>query len=329
MKAITAALVFSLMVVLAATASAQPAAGGAGAGAPAAAGADPGAPPADGAAAAAPAPSPAPPPATAPAPAANGAAKDKADGALIKKSDTGFFGSIGAFLSDGGPMMIVILLVSLFGLALFFERAYGLYIQQKLDSSAFLDKILHHLERREFRRALDSCNLTTRHPLTNVVRAGVLRANRREKEIERAMEKEMLAALPGLQKRIGLMSLLANSSTLLGLLGTIFGLIQAFTAVGAATAAERQSALADGISQAMYTTAFGITVAVPLLFFHHFLSRRSEEITMQIEEGASSIMVALAGERQKGGGGAARGGAAGYREEEEMSPARGTTRRRR
>lgn len=322
MKAITAALVLSLMVVLTPSAGyAQPAENGE------KAAADTGtAEGGEGEPTKAAAPSPTPPPAPAPTPAATGAPTDKPEGEAEKEEDKGFFASIGSFFSDGGPMMLVILLVSLLGLAMFLERAYGLYIQQKLDAQAFLDKILHHVERREFRRALDSCNLATRHPLTSVVRAAVLRANRREKEIERAMEKEMLAALPGLQKRIGLMSLLANSSTLLGLLGTIFGLIQAFNAVGAATAAERQSALADGISVAMYTTAFGITVAVPLLFFHHFLSRRSEAITMEIEEGASAMMVALAGERQKGGGG--RGGAAGYREEEELSPARGTRRRR-
>jgi len=326
MKAITAALILSLMVVLTTTAAqAQPAENGdkatteTGADTAGAAGAGDTATPAA-------SPSPTPPPTPAPAPAANGAANGKPEAEAEKEEEKSFFGSVGAFFSDGGPMMIVILLVSLIGLALFLERAYGLYLQQKLDAQAFLDKVLHHVERREFRRALDSCNLATRHPLTNVVRAGVLRANRREKEIERAMEKEMLAALPGLQKRIGLMSLLANSATLLGLLGTIFGLIQAFNAVGAATAAERQSALADGISVAMYTTAFGITVAVPLLFFHHFLSRRADAITMEIEEGASAMMVALAGERQKGGG--TRGGAAGYREEEELAPARGTRRRR-
>jgi biopolymer transport protein ExbB len=231
------------------------------------------------------------------APAAGAAKKPAAEPEVKKKSaPSGFFGVIGDYFSKGGPMMIVIFLVSLFGTGMFFERGYALYLQAKLDAGPFLDKVLRHVERREFRRALDACNAPTKHPLTAVVRAGVLRANRREKEIERALEKEMLAALPNLQKRVALMSLLANSATLLGLLGTIFGLIGAFNSVAMASAAERQEALAGGISTAMYTTAFGITVAVPLLFFHHFLSKRAENITMEIEEGASAVLVALAGD---------------------------------
>jgi biopolymer transport protein ExbB len=85
------------------------------------------------------------------------------------------------------------------------------------------------------------------------------------------------------------------------LLGTIFGLITAFNSVAAATAAERQAALAAGISQAMYTTAFGISVAVPLLFFHHFLSKRTEAIIHQVEQGASALLVALAGRSEDAG----------------------------
>ena len=107
------------------------------------------------------------------------------------------------------------------------------------------------------------------------------------------MEKEILKALPDLERRIGLLSFLANSGTLLGLLGTIFGLIQAFSAVSAASAAERSTALAAGISTAMYTTAFGIVAAVPLLFFHHLLSTRQEEIIGEMELTATTIIDAV------------------------------------
>ena len=290
MKSITAILTFLLLVLFTSTAIAQPKADGDKADKEVAPSAEAG-----GTDAAAKEPAPTPP---ATAPVAGGNKAPGADQPEVKKKEapSGFFGVIGDYFSKGGPMMIVIFLVSLFGTAMFFERGYGLYLQAKLDAGPFLDKVLRHVERREFRRALDACNVPTKHPLTAVVRAGVLRANRREKEIERAMEKEMLAALPNLQKRVALMSLLANSATLLGLLGTIFGLIGAFNSVAMASAAERQEALAGGISTAMYTTAFGITVAVPLLFFHHFLSKRAENITMEIEEGASSVLVALAGD---------------------------------
>ena len=222
--------------------------------------------------------------------------------AQAAKASPGMFGIISEYLDDGGPVMYVILTVSIFGAVVFLERAFDLYFQKRLAADAFLGEVLRQVEARRFRQALDLCEVRSAHPLVQAVKAGVLRANRREKEIERAMEKEMLAALPGLHKRVSIIGLLANSSTLLGLLGTIFGLITAFNSVAAATAAERQSALAAGISQAMYTTAFGISVAVPLLFFHHFLSKRIETIIQQVEQGASALLVALAGRSEDADG---------------------------
>lgn len=197
------------------------------------------------------------------------------------------------YLDKGGWMMYVILIVSIIGVAIFLERAFQLYLRRGLNSRGFQATVLGHVEGRRFRQALDACKVGSKHPLVSVLRSGVMRANRREREIERAMEKEMLDALPGLQKRVELLGFLANTCTLLGLLGTIFGLITAFSAVSAATAVARQTALADGISQAMYTTAFGIVVAVPLLFFHHLLTARQEDILNETEGGATALLVAL------------------------------------
>jgi biopolymer transport protein ExbB len=200
------------------------------------------------------------------------------------------------YLSDGGWMMYVILLFSLFGTLLFLERAFNLYLVRGLNSKSFMAKVIDHVNHRRIREALDLCEVRSKHPLVSVMKAGLVRTNRREKEIERAMEDQMLASLDGVTKRVELMSLLANIATLLGLLGTIFGLISAFSSVAAASAAERQAALAAGISQAMYTTAFGISVAVPLLIFHHILSKRSEKILIDTEGGATSLLVALGGQ---------------------------------
>lgn len=197
-------------------------------------------------------------------------------------------------MDDGGFMMWVIFGISVAGLTLFVERVYSLFLARGLSTRAFLDGALDLVKQRRFSDALAKCNVRTRHPLVAVVRAGIVRANRREKEIERAMEKEMLAALPDLQKGIGTVALFANLATLLGLLGTILGLMTAFSAVAAATATERQEALAAGISQAMYTTAFGILVAVVLLVCHHVLTRRAETIILAVEGGASATVVALA-----------------------------------
>jgi biopolymer transport protein ExbB/TolQ len=185
--------------------------------------------------------------------------------------------------------------VSVLGVLLFLERAFALYVQRRLNARSFIRQVISHVENRRFRDALDMCEISSKHPLAKVMKAGILRANRRDTEIERAMESEMLASLLGVQKRVAVMALLANTATLLGLLGTIFGLIAAFSSVAVASAAARQTALAAGISQAMYTTAFGISVAVPLLVFHHLLSKRSETILIETEGGATTLLVALTG----------------------------------
>lgn len=197
------------------------------------------------------------------------------------------------YMDRGGWMMWVILGVSLVGVTLFLERAADLFLRRRLDASGFQALVLGHVEARQFRKAIDACKVSSRHPLPAILRSGILRASRKEREIERVMEGEMLKALPALHKRVGLLGFLANSSTLLGLLGTIFGLIAAFDSVSAASAAARQQALADGIAQAMYTTAFGIVVAVPLLYFHHLLTERVEQLLTELEGGATALMVAL------------------------------------
>ncbi len=199
------------------------------------------------------------------------------------------------FFEKGGLMMWVILGVSILGTIIFIERVIDLFVLRRLASKAFARTVMGHVEARQYRQALDVCQVKSRHPLVKVMRSGLLRANRREKEIERAMEKDMLEELPDLQKRTQFLALLANAATLLGLLGTIVGLIDAFNAVQGADAASKQAELSGGISVAMYTTMFGIGVAVPLLFFHHFAARRSERILMEVESGATALLVALTG----------------------------------
>ena len=212
-----------------------------------------------------------------------------------EKEDKGGLATILEYLDKGGWMMYVILIVSIIGMGIFFERGFVMFVRQRLNANGFIATIMGHIESRQYRQAIDACKVGSKHPLVNIMRSGIMRTNRREAEIERAMEKEMLDALPTLNKRIGLLSFLANSCTLLGLLGTIIGLIAAFSAVSAASAAEKQTALANGISTAMYTTAFGIVAAVPLLFFHHLLSARQEEVINEMESGATSLLVALCG----------------------------------
>ena len=198
-------------------------------------------------------------------------------------------------LNRGGWMMWVILGISVIALAITLDRVFMLYLRARLNVDTFLSRVMALIETRDYTKALETCNIATQHPLPKVLKAGIAKSNRREKEIERAMEVEMLRAIPRIQKGVGFLGLLGNSSTLLGLLGTIFGLIRAFSGVSAASASARQQVLAEGISMAMYTTAFGLIVAVPILFAHQLISGRMDKVLIQIEEGASDLLGSLAG----------------------------------
>ncbi|MBW1881443.1 MAG: MotA/TolQ/ExbB proton channel family protein [Deltaproteobacteria bacterium] len=202
-------------------------------------------------------------------------------------------------MNSGGWMMWVILIVSVIATAITLERAVALYLGCRLDTRRFLGRIIKLVEERDYAGAIEACNLRTRHPLPAVLLAGLSKANRRDKEIEKAMEAEMLGHLPRVRRGLGFLGLLGNVATLLGLLGTIFGLIRAFSGVSAASAAARQQVLAEGISIAMYTTAFGILVAVPILFAHNLLSGRMENILIRVEEGAVGLVAALGARMQR------------------------------
>ena len=117
-----------------------------------------------------------------------------------------------------------------------------------------------------------------------VVKAGLTRANRTEKEIENAIDEATLEVGPLINKRTAYLSMLANVATLIGLLGTIIGLVQAFDAVAVASAETKQQLLAQGIAVAMYTTAGGLIAAIPTLVGHSIIVNRSNKILDDVDQ---------------------------------------------
>ena len=192
-------------------------------------------------------------------------------------------------LAKGGVFMLPILMVSIAALALIIERVYTLWLRYRLDEEGFVKGLMHALDEQDFAGALEECARTENNPLSRVLRAGLLKVHRSDKEIERAMEEEMLRTAPTIRKRIGYLATLGNVATLLGLLGTIFGLIQAFEGVSMADPATKQEILARGISIAMLTTAFGLIVAIPCLLSHAFLQNKSIQMIEGLEEKAFTL----------------------------------------
>ncbi|HOO46518.1 MAG TPA: MotA/TolQ/ExbB proton channel family protein [Deltaproteobacteria bacterium] len=200
---------------------------------------------------------------------------------------------------NGGMFMYVILTVSIAAFALFCERASFLYFRLKLDTDKAFQKIAIPLEKMNFKAALEECSRIEKHPLGRILKAGIVRSDKKDREIERAMEERIMQEIPKVKARINLLTMFANISTLLGLLGTIVGLITAFQGVSSASEAAKQEILASGISVAMLTTAFGLIVAIPCLAGFYVLNNRGDFVIDQLEEKALSLFNMLSSLKQE------------------------------
>lgn len=205
---------------------------------------------------------------------------------------------VSAFM-NGGPFMFVILGLSIVALAIFLERAAFLYFRMNLNIDKAYQQVLFPLEKENFRGALEACSKMRKHPLGSILKAGLIKADRKDKEIERAMEERILSESSRLKSRVNLLTLFANIATLLGLLGTILGLITAFQSVSSADEAMKQEILAKGISMAMMTTAAGLVVAIPCLAGYYLLNNRGDFLIDKLEEKAISLSNALSAMKQK------------------------------
>ena len=193
------------------------------------------------------------------------------------------FYSIIAFFQKGGTFMYPILLVFAVGLAISIERWIQL-VRIRSGNKKMWKQLYPILRKGEFEKARQMAN-KDKSTIAQMLGMGLARqgAVRRRDDIEIAMEESMMEIIPQLEKRTPYVALLSNIATLLGLLGTIMGLIEAFTAVANANPAEKADLLSASISVAMNTTAFGLMSAIPLLLFHAKLTSTTGEIVDNLE----------------------------------------------
>lgn len=203
-------------------------------------------------------------------------------------------------LQNGGVFMYVILSLSVLAGALFMERAGYLYFRLKLNMDKAFKKVMLHLEKANYRAAIEECARIEKHPLGRILKAGLLKSDKKDKEIERALEEKILNEIPRVKAKINYLTLFANIATLLGLLGTIMGLITSFQSVSSASDAAKQEMLASGISMAMLTTAAGLIVAIPCLIGYYILNNRGEFLIEQFEQKALGLANTLATLKRSG-----------------------------
>jgi biopolymer transport protein ExbB len=190
------------------------------------------------------------------------------------------------WLSDvfhkGGPFFVVNTFFLAVVLAIIVERSIYFLGRGHLNARAFLEQIRKLLSANNVDRAKKLCDATTA-PVARVAKAGLNRMHRGEAAVAQAMEETMTDTLPEVKTRIGALWSLANVVTLVGLLGTITGLISTFAAIGNANPAERQEKLSSGISEAMYNTAFGLSIALLCMLGHLLLSAAMKKVVADLE----------------------------------------------
>jgi biopolymer transport protein ExbB len=190
---------------------------------------------------------------------------------------------VSEFFKEGGPFMYVNLVSSAAALTIITERTIRLVFVYTINGAPFMEQITKLVMTGNIDRAVKLCGAAPNAALARVIRAGLSRANRGEIEIARAMEEAILEVTPTLQKRIQALWSLANIATLLGLIGTITGLIAAFRSLGAVAAEQKNLVLSKGISEAMNNTAFGLGIAVSCIIAHLFLTAKAKSMIEEIE----------------------------------------------
>jgi len=187
------------------------------------------------------------------------------------------------FIQEGGFYMYPILLVFAMGSAIAIERWIKLSGVRRANRNVW-ERLHPVLEEGDFDKARELIGDDT-STVARLLNMGLARQGsvRRRDDIEIAMEESMMEIIPQLEKRTAYVALFANISTLLGLLGTVMGLIAAFTAVAQANPAEKADMLSGSISVAMNTTALGLMAGIPLLIIHAMLSAKTGEIIDSLE----------------------------------------------
>ncbi len=206
------------------------------------------------------------------------------------------YATIVSFFQDGGLFMYPIVLVFAIGTAIAIERWIFLSVSGTRNRMVW-NKLAPMLKAGNYKQAHGVVS-SSKTAVGQILAYGLNRVRhaRRRDDIEKAMEESLMEVVPRLEKRTHYLATFANIATLLGLLGTIIGLIAAFTAVANADPAEKASLLSSSISIAMNTTAFGLMAAIPLLLVHSMLQSKTAAIVESLEIAVVKFLNLMDGE---------------------------------
>jgi biopolymer transport protein ExbB len=211
-------------------------------------------------------------------------------------------GQLIKYFEQGGPMMWLLLICAVLGLTFIIERMWVL-MRSKIRTDEFLTKVRAALlKKRSVKQAIAVCE-EYRGPIAAIMKAGLLKYGSTEEEIEKNIEIAATHELARLERGLAVLASVANVAPLIGFLGTVTGMIEAFDSL-AQVAQPDPRVVASGISQALITTASGLLVAVPTLVFYNWFSAMISRFVLEMET-ASNLLLETFIEMEHGGSGTA------------------------
>jgi biopolymer transport protein ExbB len=191
----------------------------------------------------------------------------------------------------GGPMMWPILIVSVFGIAIIAERLW-FFKQLHIDTVKFTGQLLEKIKRREIKEAVQLCD-SARNPVTNVLKAAIVKYDRPRSQIKEAMEDAALYELPKFHKNLPALATLAQVAPLLGFLGTLTGMVRVFGIINSKAGNNMPVAVSDvasGILEALLATIAGLAVAIPAYIAYNYLVARVNSFILEMEQAATELV---------------------------------------
>ncbi len=202
------------------------------------------------------------------------------------------------FIIKGGPLMFLIILCSVIALAVVIEKIWHLR-RAEINTGEFMEDISETLRRNRIPEAIDKCNAMP-GPIAHILKAGILKHDRPRSEIKEAIEDAGLHEVPRLEKNLSVLATIAHIAPLLGLLGTVTGMVKAFQVIeqkAGALVPVNPGDLAGGIWEALITTVAGLAVAIPTYVAYNFLVSKVDGFVLEMEKSATDLVNILGTKR--------------------------------